>query len=71
MKKRNRKTGSAVEPLVATAELAEAWKCHPTTVARVLRRYGLEPVTLTHSRNGLKRWRLTDVERFLREEAGL
>ena len=56
-----------VEELVSAQDLAKAWKCHACTVARILRRAGIEPVIFTASRNGLKRWRRSDVERFLRE----
>ncbi len=60
---------SKVEELVSASDLASAWQCHPTTAARILKRAGVEPVTFTNARNGMKRWRRVEVEAFLRESA--
>ena len=56
--------------LVSAQELARAWRCHPTTVARLLRRAGIAPVVFTRSRNGLKRYRLDEIEAFVEECSG-
>lgn len=61
---------TATEKLVSANELGEAWGCHATTAARLLREAGFEPITFTRARNGLKRWRKSDVELFLRKKSG-
>lgn len=56
-------------PLVSAPELAEEWGCHPTTVGRILSRAGIEPIVFGTARNALRRFRRSDVNRYLAETA--
>ncbi len=58
-----------IDQLVSAKELAEDWGCHRTTVARLLKRAGIHPVVFTKHRNGMKRWRLREVEQYVQSRS--
>ena len=69
MANRRLESGGGACEFVTARELAEKWKCHVRTVGRILGRAGIEPVVFSPGRNGLKRFRRADVDRFLDERA--
>jgi len=52
---------------VSVKTLAELWDCSRTTVCRILDEAGVEPFYFGSGRNGARRYRKADVDRFLQE----
>jgi hypothetical protein len=50
---------------VSVKTLAQEWDCSRTTVSRLLTQAGLRAYYFGHGRNGSKRYRREDVDRFL------
>lgn len=57
--------------MVSEKQLAMWWACHRSTVARLLREAGIHPVYLGQNAKGLKRYLLSDIEKFVEESKGL
>jgi len=55
----------AVRHLVSARNLATRWQCHPATVSRILERAGVHAYYLGSGKNGMKRYRLDEVEVFM------
>ena len=56
---------NALLQLISTRELAEQWRCYPSTVSRVLEKAGIRPYFLGSGKNGMKRYRKDEVEVFM------
>ncbi len=51
--------------LASAHELAERWQCYPSTVSRLLKKAGIRPYFLGSGKNGMKRYRLDEVETYM------
>lgn len=58
---------STAQDLVAPKDLALRWSCSRSTVDRIARRAGFSRVLLGSGKNGLLRYRFTEVEAYEQE----
>ena len=58
-------TSKQSDSFVSLKTLAKQWDCSRSTVSRLLEQAGVQAYYFGRGRNGSKRYRRTDVERFL------
>lgn len=55
-----------MKQLVSLKEIAATWGCHRTTARRKLATAGIHPIVFGSSRTSMVRYRLEDIEAYLR-----
>ncbi len=56
---------SGSRQLVSDQELAREWGCHRSTVSRLLREAGVQPLYLSKKPGGTKRYRRSEIDAYL------
>ena len=52
--------------LTSARDLASRWRCHRSTVARILESAGIRPYYLGQGKKGVKRYRQDEVDEFMK-----
>jgi DNA-binding transcriptional MocR family regulator len=53
------------QKFISERTLSEMWDCHRSTIGRILEESGIRPYYFGKTKNGLKRYALSDVEAFI------